>query len=145
MERRVGIGLVGPRRVRPDSGVWASVSSRPLPPTRLAALCLAVARLTDGRLAVLFRLAAGAAFREEAPLARRFTLPARAGFAAFFFAALPFAVRVPAAFRLAPFLAAAARFPAPLRVPEGVFCPLVLPLFLAIGVSLFRWSVACPG
>jgi hypothetical protein len=37
VERRVGIGLVGPLRVRPVSGVWARVSSRPVPPTRRGA------------------------------------------------------------------------------------------------------------
>jgi hypothetical protein len=138
----VGIGLVGPRRVRPVSGVWASVSSRPVPPritTFLAAGALvAAARFTPGRRLAgeLFRLAAltfraGAAFA----FAVRFSLRAVGRFAGLLRFALPFGVLAPAVFRLA----ATARFPALGRLVEDVrLCPFVLPLFLAIAVSLLR-------
>jgi hypothetical protein len=85
----------------------------------------------------LFRLAARVALRAGAALAVRFSLRARGGLAAFF-RPLPFAVLPPALFRAAP-LAALARFPAPVRLEEGVgLGRFVLPLFLAIGVSLLR-------
>jgi hypothetical protein len=89
----------------------------------------------------LFRLAAltfraGAAFA----FAVRFSLRAVGRFAGLLrFGllrfALPFGVLAPAVFRLA----ATARFPALGRLVEDVrLCPFVLPLFLAIAVSLLR-------
>jgi hypothetical protein len=89
-------------------------------------------------LAGLFRLApARVAFRAGAALAVRFSLRARAGLAAVF-RPLAFVVLAPAVFR-AVLLAVLARFPAPVRLEEGVgLGRFVLPLFLAIGVSLLR-------
>jgi predicted RNA-binding protein with RPS1 domain len=63
VERLVGWGFVGPGRVRPVSGVWASVSSRPVPPLRGRAARIAflavfflVLRLPGGLWARALRL-----------------------------------------------------------------------------------------
>jgi len=137
VERLVGMGLVGPRRLRPASGVCARVSSRPVPPT-LRLVEGPVLSFVEGRFATTF-------------FAACLSLPARAGFVAFFRAAFPFGVFAPAVRRLRPLLAFAA--PAlsfvegPARFADRVFfVALVLPLFFAIGLfslpvlrDLSRW------
>jgi len=131
VERLVGNGLVRPRVVRPVSGVWARVSSRPVPP----ALSLVVGpRFDDAVLEValagVFRLAGGAAF-----LALRFSFPAR-GLTDCLRLALAFGRLAPAVLRPAPLRAFAARLPEPARLAEPFLSPFFVPLFFAIaGVS----------
>jgi hypothetical protein len=112
VERLVGMGLVGPRRRRPVSGVWASVDSRPVPPPR-------------------------AALPAPRALAAFFLLPGRGGFVACFLAALPLGVLAPAVFLRPPPLRDIARRPAPERFVEGVrFWPPALRLFMALRARL---------
>jgi len=65
VDRRVGIGLVRPFTVRPVSGVWARVDSRPVPPR--AALD-PPPRFRDVAVAFRARLRVADAFRVAAPL-----------------------------------------------------------------------------
>jgi len=115
VERLVAIGFVRPFTERPVSGVWSSVSSRPLPP------CLG--------LAALFR--AGLRF---APRAAPFfcALPVVLREAPALLRALPFGVLAPAVFLPVFRLAVETRFPpaplladaltpAPARLFDGVF------------------------
>ena len=156
VERRVGIGLVRPRTLRPVSGVWSKVLSRPVPPTfaRVLAVELRRARpefcLVDAprRAEVAFADLTGllvffdafffvarftAGFRELALAAFRagaaFRLPGRGGLVGCLRRALPCGVFAPAVFLLPPAVRAAARAPAPALRFDGVsFCPRDLPL-----------------
>ena len=75
VERLVGIGLVKPVMVRPVAGVWESVDSRPVPPTRFFfaaaffGLFFGAAFLAFG--AGFFAALRGAAFLGRLALARR--------------------------------------------------------------------------
>jgi hypothetical protein len=151
VERFVGIGLVGPRLVRPASGVWARVSSRPVPPRfdallafRAGAAFFAAPRFAAVRFGAV-RFAAAFLRAGATPFfAAFFSLPGRGGLVARFRAALPFGVRAPAVRREPPLLAAAARFPAPARLREGVLLGrLVVPLFFAIAVFSLRSAGQC--
>lgn len=141
VERRVRIGLVRPFTVRPVLGVWARVSSRPLPPAlrRLAAFAglRAVFRAAGRdvlREADVFR--AFAAFRRaeglapSEPVFRRAEgrLPGRGGLVAFLRFAFPFGVLAPAVLRL----------PAADRPPVRAFARAPAPAFRLDGVRRWR-------
>jgi hypothetical protein len=117
VDRFVGSGLVGPRRVRPASGVWASSRSLPVPDLSR------VERSPTLPTPLLVRFVADFGCLPFVALARR------GGFAAFVRAAFPFGVFAAAPgrpvflvlFRRGPApLRAAAREPAPAFFPDGV-------------------------
>src|SRR5829696_3755681 len=151
VDRFVSIGLVRPVTVRPLSGVWSRVDSRPVPPCRRPA-DLAAPRFADlPALPALPR--ADAALRLPAVVFRAVCFPGRGGFRVCLRRALPLGVFAPAvlrpvlrraaAVRRAPApLRAAARAPAPPFRLEGVFFwPFAFRAgFLAISDSLSAYS-----
>src|SRR5205823_8814324 len=128
VDRRVGIGFVIPRTERPVSGVWASVSSRPVPPRERAAFVLPRAALRFPGLGGLV-----ACFRRAFPCGVFAPAVLRP--------VLRFALDV---FRAPAPLRAAARDPAPALRFEGVFlCPFALRAgFLAIRTVLSDYGFA---
>jgi hypothetical protein len=104
VERRVGIGFVRPWTVRPVSGVWARVDSRPVPPAFRAFVRLVEAgRLADRLFFADFLADFLDAFAERAEVRFFGALPRRDGaffrVGAAFFLTGPFLPRV--AFRAA--------------------------------------------
>ena len=166
VERRVRIGLVRPFTVRPVSGVWERLSSRPVPPNLtepgffraegpvLSEPCFPRA---EGRRAVVFRPVLAAPLEVdsraflEVDLADPppvFLFPGRGGFVVFLRRALPWGVLAPAVF-LRPVARCGERRPravrafARARVPalpfEGVFFwPRDFAFFFVLAISSCR-------